>query len=141
MRNIIYSAAFAAALVTGCAREDAPAADIDILAQGKYIVDGVGLCHDCHTPFLPSGEPDETHALQGAELGIGPLVEMPWAPRSPALAGTLAGYSEESLAEFLQSGSVRADGSRPFPPMPAYRLNESDARAVAAYLASLPTPQ
>jgi mono/diheme cytochrome c family protein len=36
---------------------------------------------------------------------------------------------------------VRPDGTNTRPPMPPYRLNEEDARAVAAYIATLPQAQ
>ena len=59
---------------------------------------------------------------------------------APPLAGAPAGYSEEQFIAFLQTG-VRPDGSQTRPPMPPYRLNEDDARAVAAYIATLPQAQ
>jgi mono/diheme cytochrome c family protein len=64
-------------------------------------------------------------------------VPPPLANYAPALAGGPANYTEEQFVSFLQDG-VRPDGSQPRPPMPAYRLNEEDARAVVAYINSLP---
>jgi cytochrome c553 len=56
---------------------------------------------------------------------------------SVALAGLPVAYTEAGLAKFLVDETAE-DGSPPLPPMPHYRLNEKDAAAVAAYLASLP---
>jgi mono/diheme cytochrome c family protein len=64
-------------------------------------------------------------------------VEMPGAPVAPPLAGGPANYTDAQFATLLQTG-VKPDGSRPLPPMPAFRLNEEDARAVVAYIKTLP---
>jgi mono/diheme cytochrome c family protein len=71
--------------------------------------------------------------LQGAPVEVPP----PLANYAPALAGGPANFTDEQFVAFLQTG-VRPDGSHPRPPMPPYRLNEADARAVAAYIATLP---
>ncbi|MGE0596844.1 MAG: hypothetical protein AB7P07_10775, partial [Hyphomonadaceae bacterium] len=47
------------------------------------------------------------------------------------------GYTDEQFAQFLQTGA-RPDGSRPLPPMPPFRLNEEDARAMVAYIRTVP---
>jgi cytochrome c553 len=78
-----------------------------------------------------------SHALQGATLIFAPTIEMPWAPVAPPIAGIPAHYTEDQFAALLQTGA-RADGSRPLPPMPQFRMNEDDARAVTAYIATLP---
>ena len=114
----------------------APLTGEALVARGEYLVNNIGGCNDCHTPMTPQG-PDMTRALQGATLAFAPTVEMPWAPFAPPIAGLPAGYTEEQFAAFLQTG-VRPDGSHPLPPMPAFRLNEEDARAMAAYIATVP---
>jgi mono/diheme cytochrome c family protein len=58
-----------------------------------------------------------------------------WAPVAPPIAG-LPSMTAEQAARFLMHGQ-RPDGSMARPPMPAYRFNEDDARAVVAYLKSL----
>jgi mono/diheme cytochrome c family protein len=114
----------------------APLTGEALVARGEYLVNNIGGCNDCHTPMMPQG-PDMTRALQGATLAFAPTVEMPWGPVAPPIAGLPAGYSEEQFVAFLQIG-VRPDGSHPLPPMPAFRLNEEDARAMAAYIATVP---
>ncbi len=145
MTRLICTAAVAA-IVAGCSQSADTAAQAAAeptrearIEHGRYLVNQVGMCIDCHTPRLETGELDPERWLQGATLDFAPTVEMPvWADVSPALAGALAGYTEDELVAFLVAGAVRADGTRPRPPMPPYKLNEDDARAVAAYLASLP---
>jgi mono/diheme cytochrome c family protein len=57
---------------------------------------------------------------------------MQWALRAPHIAG-LPGYAEDEAVRLLMEG-VTASGGAPLPPMPPFRMNEEDARAVVAYL-------
>lgn len=107
-----------------------------LVERGEYLVTGIGGCNDCHTPMTPEG-PDMAHSLQGATLVFAPTIEMPWAPIAPPIAGIPAHYTEEQFATLLQTGE-RPDGSRPLPPMPQFRMNADDARAITAYIATLP---
>ena len=134
MRRLVFCA-FTLAMLGACAQQ-APAQlqGEALVARGDYLVNGVVLCGDCHTPRGPAGEPLTAQALQGADIGAGPPG---FASYSPALAGGPVNYTEEQFIAFLQTG-VRPDGTRPRPPMPPYRLNEEDARAVAAYIATVP---
>ncbi len=107
-----------------------------LLNRGRYLVEGVGLCADCHSPRNEKGEFVTAHWLRGAPIGFTPAVPMPvWAPVAPPIAG-LPSMTAEQAVQFLMEGK-RPDGSMPRPPMPAYRLNEADARAMVAYLKSL----
>jgi mono/diheme cytochrome c family protein len=106
------------------------------LAHGKYIVDGVGMCGDCHTPRGEKGEPIPGKSLQGAVLGFKPIMPMPvWADKTPNIAG-LPGWTDEQAVKFLMTG-VAYNGLPGRPPMPQYRMNRQDAEAVVAYLRSL----
>ena len=106
------------------------------IARGKYLVEDVGKCADCHTPFDEKGQPIAAKHLQGAVLMFKPTVPMPaWADRSPSIAG-LKGWDDDDAVHFMMSGETQ-DKQRPRPPMPEYRFNQEDARAVVAYLRSL----
>ena len=61
-----------------------PLADI---ARGKYLVEQVMLCGDCHTPHDEKGEPIADQTLRGAPLAFKPTVPMPWADKAPNIAG------------------------------------------------------
>ena len=63
-------------------------------------------------------------------------VPMPWAPTAPPVRGLPPGWNQAQLAAFLQTGK-RPNGSETRPPMPPYRMNLADARAVSAYIASM----
>jgi mono/diheme cytochrome c family protein len=107
-----------------------------LLARGQYLVEGIGLCADCHSPRDEQGRFVTAAWLRGAPIGFTPAVPMPvWAPVAPPIAG-LPSMSAEQAVRFLMHGQ-RPDGTMPRPPMPAYRLNEDDARAMVAYLKSI----
>ena len=128
----------AAALISALAARSVHAAEPPtdpLLARGEYLVRNIGLCADCHTPHNERGEPVESLWLHGSALPFAPTVPMPWAPAAPPIAG-LPSMTAAQAATFLQTG-VRPDGSRPRPPMPAFRFSEDDAHAVVAYLKSL----
>ena len=107
-----------------------------LLLRGRYLVQNIGLCADCHSPRNERGELIPAQALMGAPIGFAPTVPMPaWSPAAPPIAG-LPTMTEAEAVKFLQTG-LRPDGSRPRPPMPEFRLNNADATAVAIYLKSL----
>ena len=130
----MFVAALGCAELGACSAEPAPLTGQALVQRGDYLVNGVVLCGDCHTPRLADMSLDEERALQGAEMPPGPPDMASYAPE---LAGIPANYTEDQFIAFLQTG-VRPDGSYPMPPMPPYRLNQEDARAVAAYVATLP---
>jgi cytochrome c553 len=128
MRFIYWAAALSLVAVSGVRAQSLP--------QGKYIVEGVGMCGDCHTPRDQTGAPIAAQALQGAPIGFRPTHPMPFAEHAPGLAGLPGHYTEAQLVTFLQTGK-RPDGSLARPPMPPYRMSADDAKSVAAYLKSL----
>lgn len=136
--RLVVIAALGALVLGACAQQDeAPLTGEALVARGDYLVNGVVLCGDCHTPRVEGagegGPPDLQRVLQGAPVPVPP----PLANYAPALAGGPANYTEAQFVTLLQTGA-RPDGTHPLPPMPPYRLNEDDARAVVAYIASLP---
>lgn len=140
MRMIVIAALGALTLGACAQQEEAQLTSASLVERGDYLVNNVVLCGDCHTPRLQNGEPDSTRALQGAPNMTTPTIDMPWGAVVPPIAGIPAHFTEEQFVSFLQTG-VRPDGSHPLPPMPPYRLNEEDARAVTAYIATLPREQ
>jgi mono/diheme cytochrome c family protein len=132
-----FIALAAIAALGACTQQPAAPLTGDALVQrGDYLVNNVVLCGDCHTPHGPQG-PDLEHRLQGGPNVTTPTIPIPWADVVPSIAGIPEHYTEAQFITFLQTG-VRPDGSHPRPPMPPYRLNEDDARAVSAYIATLP---
>ncbi|HST10410.1 MAG TPA: c-type cytochrome [Terriglobales bacterium] len=108
--------------------------------RGKYLVEQVGMCGDCHTPHNEKGEPVLEKNLQGAILPFKPVVPIPvWADKSPNIAG-LPGWEDKDAIKFMMTGIAYNDlPARP--PMPQYRFNQEDATAILAYLRSLAPAQ
>jgi mono/diheme cytochrome c family protein len=106
------------------------------VARGKYLVEDIGLCGDCHTPRDEKGEPVKDQRLKGATLDFKPITPMPvWADKAPAIAG-LPGWEDGAAIKFLMTGIAYNQLPRR-PPMPQYRFNVQDAQAIVAYLKSL----
>ncbi len=106
------------------------------LARGKYLVEDVGMCGDCHSPHNEKGEAINEQKLQGTTLPFKPSVPMPvWADKTPAIAG-LPGWEKDAAIKFLMTG-IAYNGLPGRPPMPQYRFNQPDAEAIVAYLKSL----
>jgi mono/diheme cytochrome c family protein len=120
--------------------ERAPRVDQrDLIGRGKYIVEGIAVCGQCHTPRNGQGDPDPDRALQGAPLWL--LSAKPtgdWPAEAPRIAGVLPG-TDDQMVTLLTTGIWR-DGKRPRPPMPQFRMSPQDAQAVVTYLKSLKPP-
>jgi hypothetical protein len=131
--------AFLALLVlgaTGRVRGGNPQrADVE---RGKYLVEEVAKCPECHTPRDASGNLD-THAwLQGGPIWIRPVKPIPnWADQVPTLAG-LPSFTDAEMERVLEKG-IGPQGEALRPPMHIYHMNPPDAKAIIAYLKSLPT--
>lgn len=106
-----------------------------LVTRGRYLVEKVGMCADCHSPRNEKGGFIHERWLSGSPLGFAPTVPMPWIPFAPPIAG-LPTMTDAQAISFLQDGK-RPNGSTPLPPMPEFRFNAEDARAVTAYLKSL----
>ena len=109
----------------------------DSVTRGKYIVDHVAMCVECHTPRDKTGRMIRAEYLKGAPVPVDapPYPGMKWALKAPAIAG-LPGYTKEEGVRLLTRG-MTSDGRTPNPPMPPFRLSIQDAEAVVAYLKSL----
>jgi hypothetical protein len=106
------------------------------VARGKYLVEQVGLCGDCHTPRDGKGEFVKEQWLRGATLDFKPTGPVPvWAEKAPPIAG-LPGWEKDVAIRFLMTG-IGSNELPTRPPMPQYRFNVQDAQAIVAYLRSL----
>lgn len=113
----------------------APAPSAAKIARGKYLVENVARCGDCHSPQDEKGQPIPGKELTGSALSFKPVAPMPvWAEKAPNIAG-LRGWTEDAAVKFMMTGIAYNDlPARP--PMPQYRLNQEDAAAAVAYLIS-----
>jgi len=121
---------------TGSGSAAKPAASL--VGRGRYLVNDVGLCGDCHTPMDNRGRPVKGQYLQGAPIMFKPTVSVPgWMAIAPGIAG-LSQWNDDQAIAFFMTGK-KPDGAVSAPPMPAFRFNKADATAIVAYLKSLGT--
>jgi hypothetical protein len=113
-----------------------PAAPGDV-ERGRYIVEDVAMCEECHTPRDANGNLDESRQLQGAQIWIQPVHRITdWANRAPAIAG-FVGFTNAQGEDIFERG-IGPNGLAIQPPMHIYHMSQADALAVIAYLRSLP---
>jgi hypothetical protein len=106
------------------------------IARGKYLVDRIGMCGDCHSPRNERGEVIVARYLRGAALEFKPVHPIPgFAAAAPPIAG-LPGWTKAEAVKFLMTGQDQND-LQAVPPMPRLRFSRRDAEAVVAYLKSL----
>jgi mono/diheme cytochrome c family protein len=85
-------------------RFNSPGASAAKNERGRYLVDHVALCGDCHTPRNFLGVPDRSRYLAGASKEIGPLGEA--VPNiTPDQETGIADWKREDIAELLLTGT------------------------------------
>ena len=108
-----------------------------IVERGRYLVEGVGMCGQCHTPRNAQGELKQAEWLGGAPVPV-PMPagwSNPWAYKAPRIAG-LTQFTDEEFVTLMTTG-VNRDGRELMLPMPPFRMTAEDATAIAAYLRTL----
>lgn len=130
-----------AALAVAAALVALPAAaQQDRLARGRYLVESIAGCGNCHTPKGPQGAD-----LPGMNLAGGTVFdEAPFRAVAPNItpdAETGIGrWTDAGIARAIREG-IRPDGRVIGPPMPIelYRgISDNDLAAMVAYLRAVP---
>ena len=108
-------------------------AEID---RGKYIVENVAMCPQCHTPRNSDATLDHAHELEGsAEFFQPPHPDQNWPLKAPRIGGNPPA-NDQDMIKLLTTG-IWTDGKPLRLPMMPFRLSEADAKAVLAYLKSV----
>lgn len=112
------------------ARADTPA-----VARGRYLVEALGHCGECHTPRNALGGLDRDRWLAGAPNPDGE-------GRVPDITPAALTWSEEQIAAYLQSGFTpdfdSAGGAMAHVVRALSQLPDADRAAIAAYLKAVP---
>lgn len=109
-----------------------------VALRGRYLVEAVGHCGECHTPRDSFGGPDHAEWLAGGPNpdGEGKI------PNITPHADGLAEWSEADIAYYLESGFTpdfdTVGGSMVEVQENLARLPASDLAAIAAYLKAVP---
>jgi len=115
------------------------------IERGRYLVEHVSLCGDCHTPRNAIGAPNRSLYLAGAGEKIGPLGEA--APNiTPDKATGVGEWKREEIADLLITGvkpdldNVQGLMDEVIQGAPhGYKdMKREDALAIADYLKSIP---
>jgi len=128
--------ALAAALLFGAL----PARAETALERGRYLMNSIVACGNCHTPRGPDGQ-----VIAGRELAGGvEFAEQPFTARAPNITPDretgIGAWTDAQIGRAIREG-VRPDGTLIGPPMPFqfYRgIADSDLRAIIAYLRQVP---
>jgi alcohol dehydrogenase (quinone), cytochrome c subunit len=115
------------------------------LAQGGYFVEGLGHCGECHTPRALTMQVKAATPAGGASYLSGAVIENYFAPSLRGSGpGSLATWSEEDLAQFLETGANAqgiAFGSMSDVIIHSTQyMTPADALATAKYLKALRNP-
>jgi mono/diheme cytochrome c family protein len=144
-KRFLAGAVLGAALgVSACSGESAAPAALTgeaLKERGRYLVT-IMTCTDCHTPGYFKGQPDMDRYLGGSDVGFEiPGLGVYYGPNLTSDPETgLGSWSEAQIVTALTAGE-RPDGRILAPIMPwrAYAsLTAEDARAIAAYLKTVP---
>jgi mono/diheme cytochrome c family protein len=132
---------FAASVLITCVAGVVVAAQDSKVQRGKYLVEEVARCQECHTPRTDTNDFDRAKWMKGATLVAAPSTPIEgWHQKSPDISSTSPlwqRWGDEGIAKFLETAK-NPRGGKAGAPMPAYNLSQADAEAIATYLKSLP---
>jgi mono/diheme cytochrome c family protein len=108
----------------------------DVVARGRYLVEDVVMCGQCHTARTETGELDRTRWLMGGPVFYRPSEPVAdWADVVPRIAGDPPGTADDFIR--LMTTGIARTGAPPRPPMLRLHMERADAEAILAYLKSL----
>lgn len=115
------------------------------VARGKYLVENVVGCGDCHTPRLPTGAPDTAKLFAGVDcfIDVDPSTDAGGCLHSANLTNDPTGLKNRTdvqIKDMFLNGK-RPDGKFLSDVMPYYALHNltsEDADAIVAFLRTLP---
>lgn len=112
-----------------------PESDDPALMRGRYLVEALGHCGECHTARNALGGLDRSAWLQGAPNAVGP-------GRIPGITPDQLGWTAQDIAIYLDSGFTpefdTAGGEMVDVIKNTSQLTDDDRAAIAAYLLALP---
>ena len=105
------------------------------LEHGRYLVEQVIMCWECHSARDSQGNIVVGTKFKGGAMPVRPTFSGDWPNQIPRIAG-LPGYDDEQAMRLLTQGAIRWDGRQLRAPMPRFRMSQQDAADVIAYLRS-----
>jgi mono/diheme cytochrome c family protein len=112
----------------------------DPLEHGRYLVETVAGCGNCHTPRLADGTPDPTKNLAGAFVIEEPVFKAYARNITPDMETGIGSWTEDQIVDAIRNAR-KPDGTFMGPPMSFgwyKRMSDTDVRAIAQYIKSVP---
>lgn len=110
-----------------------PAGNIE---HGRYLVERVVMCYECHSTRDSQGNIVTGTRFHGGPMPMRPMWPGDWPQQIPRIAG-LPGYTNSEAIRLLTQGAIKRDGTQLRYPMPRFRMTPQDAADVIAYLRTL----
>jgi mono/diheme cytochrome c family protein len=110
------------------------------VTRGRYLVETIAGCGNCHTPHLPDGSLDPNLSLAGAFVIEEPVFKAYARNITPDMETGIGSWTEDQIVKALRE-AVRPDGKILGPPMSFHfynKLSDNDAYAIAAYIKTVP---
>jgi mono/diheme cytochrome c family protein len=106
------------------------------IEHGRYLVENVVMCYECHSTRDPQGNIVAGTRFKGGPMPMRPAWSTDWPIQIPRIAG-LPGYDDAAAMRLLTQGAIRHDGTQLRYPMPRFHMSPQDAADVIAYLRTL----
>ncbi|HKE84330.1 MAG TPA: c-type cytochrome [Vicinamibacterales bacterium] len=106
------------------------------IEHGRYLVENVVMCYECHSTRDPQGNIVPGTRFKGGPMPMRPSWNSDWPIQIPRIAG-LPGYTDDAAMRLLTQGAIRWDGKQLRYPMPRFHMSPQDAADVIAYLRTL----
>ena len=114
----------------------AAAQNKDLVARGRYLVNGPAACGNCHTQRGPDLKSASTNILAGGHPFVDPVFEAYSRNITPDKDTGIGTWTDAQIIRAIREG-VTKEGDTLGPPMPfeTYnRMSDDDAKAIVAYL-------
>jgi mono/diheme cytochrome c family protein len=140
-RVLVISSLLSLAVAVSLSGQQSPAAPQPAKASGniehgRYLVENVVMCYECHSTRDPQGNIVPGTRFKGGPMPLRPSWSTDWPIQIPRIAG-LPGYTDEQALRLLTQGAIRFDGKQLRYPMPRFHMSAQDAADVIAYLRTL----
>lgn len=114
----------------------APAGPKGDVAHGRYLVEKVAMCGECHSSRDEAGNLIESTRLRGGSLPARVPWPADWPVQVPRIM-SLPAYSDAEAMRLLTQGAIKRNGTKARAPMPRFYMTPQDAADVIAFLRSM----